>query len=69
MKPGDKIRHKLTDQYMTIVRIEGTVAVCRLEVADIYIEFGHPVEQWKALCALENLEVIEQENERQMKLF
>lgn len=63
MKPGDRVRHKLAEIELTVVRISESVAVCRRD-EPINSKFGYEI--WTALCAIENLELI---SEKQLNLF
>lgn len=58
MKQGDRVRHKLSGDKMTIIKINETIAVCRMDEVIISERFG--MEIWTAICAIENLEVIEE---------
>jgi hypothetical protein len=63
MKVGDIVRHKLSGDKMTVNKINKTIAVCRREDVIISERFG--MEIWTAICAIENLEVIN-EKDRQV---
>jgi hypothetical protein len=68
MKVGDKIVHKLSLETMTIKKISESVAVCRRDepIRDKWM--GMETEHWTAVCAIENLEVIEVK-EAQLNIF
>ena len=56
MNPGDKVRHKISGQIMTVKQINKYVAICELSEAEklqainLYIN--------SAVCRVENLEKI-----------
>lgn len=60
------MRHKLEGIEMTVTKISEQVAVCRRD-EPIISKFGY--ENWTAICALENLEVVERESKSQLSLF
>lgn len=65
MSPGDKVKHKLSGQTMTIVRVSETVATCKVPK----YETKSLVRGWpdRHVCLVENLIPVARKS--QLKLF
>ena len=50
-----KVRHKLSGEVMTVIRVNGAVTVCKLK-KPIKLEGWSNLEVDKAICLTENLE-------------
>lgn len=59
-KIGDRVRHKLSDIFMTIKKIDGYVAVCKRD-EPVYSKFDPYTPIFTAICSIENLEHEEEE--------
>jgi len=66
MKVGQRVRHKLSGDLLTIKRISGSVTTCIRDVPLKWRFYGMDMEISTAVCAIENLEPI---NEYQPTLF
>jgi hypothetical protein len=65
MNVGDRVVHKLCGLLMTVTKLSDEVAVCMRDVPEPPDKYNQePV--YTAICAVENLEVIQ---EKQLTLF
>lgn len=60
MKPGDKVRHKLSGEDMTVLRVNDTVATCKITGTAAWSFRNQKYEERTAVCQVENLELIEE---------
>lgn len=58
VKKGDRVRHKLSGDTLTVIRINESVATCRRDIPEITYWFCKPIEIWTAVCLIDNLEIV-----------